>query len=148
VPTENGSIVFAKMPILVYVSLGIDPAKSDLSSTPQKVYFEMPEPMLILPSMKEKKELEPAMNSLAAFLKNEIEWQIKEKFKMVLKKDVEAFVKKLNTDNVAMGKVVNFKIEPINAKMTEDGKIDVEYNLKDSTADAFKQIKVEDPFSL
>jgi len=104
---------------------------------------------MILPSMKEKeKDLKPALTELGNFLKTEIEWQIKEKFKLVLKKDVEALVKVLNTNNFALGKVVNFKIEPIGAKLTEDKKIDVEYNLKDTTADAFKAIKVEDPFSL
>lgn len=123
--------------------------KSDLVSTPQKVHFEFPEPDMILPSMKEKeKDLKPALTELGNFLKTEIEWQIKEKFKLVLKKDVEALVKVLNTNNFALGKVVNFKIEPIGAKLTEDKKIDVEYNLKDTTADAFKAIKVEDPFSL
>lgn len=101
--------------------------KSDIVSTPQKVFFEFPEPIQILPSLKEKeKELMPALNQLAIFLKSEIEWQIKEKFKMVLKKDVEALVKVLNSSNFALGKVVNFMIEPINAKLTEDGKIDVE----------------------
>lgn len=80
-----------------------------------------------MPSLKEKeKDLMPALNQLAIFLKSEIEWQIKEKFKMVLKKDVEALVKVLNSSNFALGKVVNFMIEPINAKLTEDGKIDVE----------------------
>lgn len=80
-----------------------------------------------MPSLKEKeKDLMPALNQLAIFLKSEIEWQIKEKFKMVLKKDVEALVKVLNSKNFALGKVVNFMIEPINAKLTEDGKIDVE----------------------
>jgi len=104
---------------------------------------------MFLPSMKEKaKDLEPALTELANFLKTEIEWQIKEKFKLVLKKDIEALVKVLNSNNFALGKVVNFKIEPINAKLTEDKKIDIEYNLKDTTADAFKAIKVEDPFSL
>lgn len=123
--------------------------KSKLVSTPQKVHFEFPEPDMILPSMKEKeKDLKPALTELGNFLKTEIEWQIKEKFKLVLKKDVEALVKVLNTNNFALGKVVNFKIEPIGAKLTEDKKIDVEYNLKDTTADAFKAIKVEDPFSL
>lgn len=133
----------------MYISFGIDPVKSDLVSTPQKVFFEFPAPDMLLPSMKDKaKELAPALAELASFIKTEIEWQIKEKFKLVLKKDVEALVKVLNKDNFALGKVVNFKIEPINAKLTEDKKIDVEYILKDTTADAFKAIKVEDPFSL
>jgi len=99
--------------------------------------------------MEEKsKELEPALIALASFLKGEIEFTIKEKFKLVLRKDIEALVKVLNKSNFALGKVINFRIEPINAKLTEDGKIDIEYSLKDTTADAFKQIKVEDPFSL
>lgn len=148
-PTEEGTLSFANMPIAVYISFGIDPVKSDIVSTPQKVFFEFPEAVKLMPSIKEKeKQLMPALNQLEVFIKSEIEWQIKEKFKMVLKKDVEALVKVLNNDNFALGKVVNFRVEPINAKLTEDGKIDVEYNLKDSTADAFKAIKVEDPFSL
>lgn len=113
------------------------------------MFFEFPEADKMLPSMKEKgKELEPALTQLAAYLKQEFEHPIKEKFKMILSKDISALVKKLNTDNVALGKVVNFKVEPINVRMTEEGKVDVEYSLKDTTAEAYKQIKVDDPFSI
>jgi len=134
---ETGVIVFSKIPITVYVSFSIDPKGNNLLTTPQKVFFEMPDGTPMLAPLKEKgAELQPALKKFTDYLTKELEVPIKEKFKMLLKKDIEAFSKKLNTPNVVLGKIINFKVEPLNVKMSDQGKIDIEYALKDNTAEA------------
>jgi len=57
-------------------------------------------------------------------------------------------VTKLNFDSISLGSLGSFQTKPLSMFIREDGRIDIEYSLKDNNPDAYKNMVTRDPFDL